>query len=62
MRTGLEHLQHVEVPSIRVKLGRAVRARIQQGGDDLRGIGGNDLATDLDAIGSRVVQQGGWWP
>ena len=59
MRARREHLQHVEVPSIRVKLRGTVRASIQEHGDDLRGISRNHLATDLDAVGSRVVQQGG---
>lgn len=59
MRARSEHRQRVGGASVRVKRCRGVGAGVQQPGGDLGSVGGDDLATDLDPVGGRVMQERG---
>src|SRR5690349_2763709 len=57
MRARSHHRQRVRGDAERVEPGRGIRAGAQEAGGDLSGVGGNNLAPDLDPVGRRVVQQ-----
>jgi hypothetical protein len=59
MCAGLEHRQRVGPLAVGAERCRRVRARIQQPGGDLRGVGRDDLPTNLDPVSGRVVQERG---
>ena len=54
-----EHRQRVRGPAVCVDRRGGIRAGVQEQGRDLGGVGGNNLATDLDPVCGRVVQERG---